>query len=179
MAGSFASAAGEVLRFGDGPRVCHGFRETRAIPGRGDGKRLHGLLVVRGLVAIRFELAQDGALHGGGGIFGSGQRAFERQRDPPYGFGFQVPDRRAHQLAKLGGIELLALARAGQEHSLGRQVCWIMQQCQVERLAADLSRVERSGTEARFLLLLENRHDQGAGFNLFQWFVFERYLHHF
>ena len=173
--------ASEILRFGDGPRVRH----SRVQAG---GIRVAPLRRRLPRFSCRPRSCSDPVRTRPGWRPPRRPRhirrvpdcAFQRQRDPLHGFGFQVADRGAHQLAKLGGIELLALARAGQEHSLGSHVRWIMQQCQVERLAGDFSRVEQFAAPKRASFCPSKTGTISAPASICSsGLLFERYLHHF
>ena len=122
---------------------------------------LHGLrLFFVRLVAIRFEIAQDGAFHGGSYIIGVGLRGVEPNRGLRDGLRFQVPYRGAHGSAQLRRVELRGLSRPHGQHALRAHTRHVVQQCGLERLARNFTGVvQLAQTQAVLTAVLKHDHN--------------------
>ena len=120
VGGLVHQAAREVLRFGENARRARRRRQIGGAPPCTPAKASTASLVVARLVPVGFEFAQDGALHGGRGIFARRLPAIQRQGDSLQRLGLQVPHRRPGQLAHLRGIEFVGFPGPGQKHPLRR-----------------------------------------------------------
>ena len=180
LAGSFTSPRVKFCASASMRPRASSVLEFRPAAGRRHRERFHGFLVVVGLVAVRFELAQNGALHGRRGILAVRMTRIERQGDRLHRFRFQMPHRRAGHLAHLGRVELFQLPRSGQQHARGGHPRRTVQQRQFQGLSGHFAGVHQiSGAEARFLPAFEDQHNQCAGLNLFQGLAFNRNPHHY
>ena len=131
-------AAGEVLRFSQNAAAIQGRLRCAQ-----NGKRIHVLLVLFriGLVAIRFEIGQNGAFHCGGGEFVGSKRVIQGQRDAANFFALEQAERGAGHLAKLRGVEFIPLAAAGQHQTLGLETGGPMEDGYFTRLSGELAGV--------------------------------------
>ena len=120
LAGSLTMVAREIGGFADDPAALHGGVETGE-RGRSDREGIDRFLVVARLVAVRFEIAQNGAFHGGGGEVGGWRSSPSRSKcDLLDRFGFQEAQGRPGELRRISaGVELLGLARSGQQDPRG------------------------------------------------------------
>ena len=178
IGGLVRQRAREVLGFGEHLAAQYRGVEIGGAVRAHHGKRGQRRLVVAGLVAIGFEVTEDGSLDGGRGEFGAGADSLEQHRRRQHLFLFQEADRGGHQLAHFGRVETVGLSGAGQQHARGGGAGWVVQQREFGRLASHFAGVDKwSGAEARFLFSFEDRHNQGAGGNLFGGITFERDFH--
>ena len=178
VGGLVRQRAGEVLGLGQHLAARHrGVEPGRAVRAH-HGKRVQRLFVVAGLVAIGFEVAEDGAFHGGRGEFGAGAVSFQQHGGRQHLLLFQEAHRRGHQLAQLGGIETFGLSAARQQHARGGGSGRVVQQREFARLAGHFAGFDKwRSAEARLLFSFEDRHNQRAGGNLFGGISFERDFH--
>src|ERR1022692_2506584 len=149
----------EVLGFGDDASALDCGVKLRTAFSHRHREALHRLhiLFIR-LVAIRFEISQDGAFHRGSRIIGAGLSGVEPNRGLGDGLRFQVPYGGANSSAQLRRVELPGLPRPHGQHSLRAHTRHVVQQRHLERLAGDLTRIEQlAQTQTVFAAVLKHK----------------------
>ena len=160
-------AAAVSRRLQAGSATWHGHRGT-----------LHRLLVGAGLVAIGFEIAQDGAFHRSGSVFRVRMPGFEYESDPFDRFRLQMPYGGPGDLAHLRRIELLRLACPGQKDAARGHARHAVQESELQRFAGHLAGIAEIGRAKPFLSsALEDGDHHSICLDLFQGVVFGYDLH--
>ena len=86
-----------------------------------------------------------------------------------------MPHGRPAKLAQFGGVELLGLARSGQQNTLGGDSGDMVEQGQLQSFPGDFAGVDKvARAESLLLPSFEDRHHQRVSLDLFQRFSFDR-----